>query len=407
MGIMQEEAFVRILTGNGREQHNLEVQVNAIVARGMPYGAYQGRPARIDEESARRMFLQIKDYIKRTGYLPGKYLRPWEHDPGVYGNLNRAEPWWGMEFEIGLRSQAIRADVIEHTWNSWDNVVFDSEGEGTAAVEITFAPQEQSKYLDGTANAVQFMEYLCASGLWMQTADEGVGTHLNISHKGITSENVGMLATSMMRTLAAIPKTCPNGDTRKHMFGRASLYGGFYSRGTGDKYYLEGKLFRTTYDMDQFRRYLKVCEALSKSLAALLPHIPRGFEWRTEIPYVDNLYDVAFNGADPIIKTDLWWGPMDGARGNNHINGRYANDSYKRPTFKDGMVDVYIRACMYNLRLAQIPPEFRPAFDRLAVCGLSSTAEARARQNAIPDIKDYTITQPMPRNAAAQVAVAN
>lgn len=315
MGIVSEDVFVEAV----RRSPTAALQAVRILAYSNAHPPHAAAMA--DRATALRVYGQIKDYITTNGYLPGKYLRPWELDNQLYARLDRTKPWWGFEFETGYKSREDRAAVINHVWDTWNNVVFDSEGEGNAAVEITFAPQESEKFHDGTADAFKFVEYLTNNPRVMQGNGAAVGTHLNFSHPNLTTNNYGRVAQGLQRTVAVLPKNCAEGDTRLHMFGRAALYGGFFCNAAEESCWIEGKLFRTTYDIEVFKRYLKVSEGLTKCLAILCNTATMG----GEIPYVTNLYDVTFSDAQPAIAFAAAM-EIDGTRGNGLLNGPLAMD---------------------------------------------------------------------------------
>lgn len=336
MGIINREVFVDLLVnspvprrddygmhyGVAPGQRSIRAELQA--ATGIEQHKLMGR---IDRESAMQMYDQIRAYIGERGYLRGKYLRPWLIDPGLYGRLDRNEPWWGFEFETGWKDQEARKRAVYHTWDTWDNVAFDSEGEGSA-VEITFAPQELSKYAAGEADAYKFAEFLANSKDTYNGGDARVGTHLNISHPQLVPQNLVQSVAGMNRTLAHLPLKDGKIDVRKLMFGRSALYGGFFN-GQGGAAYTEGKLFRTTYDFEQFRTYLQTCDALTSALTALVNADPAQASVARPTPYVSNLYAVFKGAEEPVIKWSLKHGHhLDGSRGNNLINGALASDQF-------------------------------------------------------------------------------
>lgn len=185
------------------------------------------------------------------------------------------------------------------------------------------------EYLNGTADAVQFIRYLTGNPDVMNTGHNSIGTHINISHPLLTNANINNVVYSMNRTVAALPVTMKGvDDVRKKMFGRTQLYGGFFTNAVDGNVWTEGKLFRTTYDLKEFQGYVKVCEGLTKCLELLCKtdRLKQGIE---TIPYVDNLYEVVYEGAKPVIKYSSFLGTLDGLRRENNINGAYAR---KLPT---------------------------------------------------------------------------
>lgn len=300
-------------------------------------------------ESAARLYDQLCEYVAMRGYYPGKWLRPWEIDAELYNDLDSAQPWWGFEFETGYQSAETRGEIVREVWEKMDNVCFDSEGEGNYRVEITFAPEERSKYLNGTANAYRFMELLDAKRNTHVAKTDAVmvGCHLNVSVPGLGENNFSAITTIMNNSLSALPIHVPGTkrNLRHEFFGRSRLYGGFYGHNSPirtnpdgtpvedsqPKYWLEGKLFRTSYHLDRFKQYLTVCDGLTKCLEFLVTRDPKllnrvsnrsplrmiptgmsadydedGMPLGETRPgnvgaYISNLVDVILKGADPQI----------------------------------------------------------------------------------------------------------
>lgn len=310
-----QEGYIPITYyGNIRRQIELAVGLTAISGVAVP--------AQVDRASAMAVLNTIRNHVAETGRFDSKVLRPWNVDPQLYNELDRSEPWWGWEFETGWRSQESRAEAIRHTWDTWDNVVFDGEGEGGNPVEITFAPQEVSKYLDGTANAYQFAEYLCANRHTYNGGHSYVGTHINISHPDMqTPESTELIMYGMNRTIAHLPVTANGRNVRYDLFGRDRLYAGFYV-GEGPANWVEGKIFRTTYDIAQFRMYIRVATALTKCMSALLRHNTNG-------AFVDNLLEMV---EDETVEPNVVDDKMR-VRGFDSAYGEFVNGALARDVF--------------------------------------------------------------------------
>lgn len=335
MGLVNQEVFVNQLVGSNNERNRTAAARSMrahleYVVRG------HGGDRQYDRESALECFAAIKDYIKQRGYLPGKYLRPWDIDPNLYAGLDRAEPWWGFEFEVGYKSAALRADAIEHCWNTWDNVTFDTEGEGQAPVEITFQPEERSKYVRGESKAQQFMAYMAANKGVQKTDSDRIGTHINMSSPKLNAENHGLVVAALQRTIAHLPMSAPGvRDVRLAMVGRSNFYGSFFANQSGNNVWIEGKLFRTTYDLAQFANYIKTSDCLSRCMEALADVFTNRVEspyTLAKSPFVSNLFEMwQGNNVEPIIDWDINRGGLDGMRGNGHVNGTYARDQFVMP----------------------------------------------------------------------------
>jgi len=333
MGIVSQQRWTELMAaapvqvGDNLPANSLRSQIATAIGVGRDVRA--NWKTRADEASAIEVYEQIKNYIMQNGYFRAKVLRPWEIDNQLYAGLDRAEPWWGFEFETGYTTPANRAAAIAHVWDNYDGVCFDAEGEGQSAVEITFGPQEMSKFADGTAQALRFIQWLDANPQVVYNGGQNnVGTHVNMSHPQLNPENRKMVCGAMNRTLAAIPSMQEGvGNVRQLMFGRNTLYGGFFEQGAGGSVWLEGKLFRTTYTAAVFQRYIRTCEALTKSLKAIVGALDgEDYTWQKEMkaaPYVDNLYEVAFAEAEPVIR----WSTV-AVTAREGINDGYTKDKY-------------------------------------------------------------------------------
>lgn len=316
MGIINTERFVEmyskskpvVLNAAGTSIQNYGSGIIGQVLASCPPTIKNVRPfTNIDRESALQAFEYIRTYIKDNGWVGGKGLRPWFLDGELYKNLDRAEPWWGFEFETGYKSKDARSMVIDHCWDNFEGIAFDSEGEGNAAVEITFAPQERSKFIDGTAQALRFTQFLDANPkLINKTDNANVGTHINMSHPDLNADNLQSVCHGLTRTVGTLPRIVDGeGDIRRKFFGRARLYGGFNAQQQNGSIWIEGKLFRTTYKLAEFQRYVRVCHALTDSMDAIIRELNNADNtWQRTLqlrPYVFNLYEMVEDGAPPQI----------------------------------------------------------------------------------------------------------
>lgn len=253
----------------------------------------------VDRESAVNLLNQMRTRII-NGFQQCKGTRPWNISDVVFTKLDRAQPWWGFEFETGWASGDAYRQAVTHVWDNYEGCMFDGEGEGAHAVEITFCPSEMSTYLDGTAPAYKFIEWISQHPhLTYNGGGNDVGTHLNISHP-----NFGRRPTSPQDIAKFLNRTlhftrAVNGQ-RQILFGRETIYAGFFHNTSGDgrNQWLEFKGFRTTYDLDTFKRYIKTCAALQKVVEKYYEVGSAGVQGKA----VKNLYDVAFNGADPELE---------------------------------------------------------------------------------------------------------
>lgn len=325
MGIVAKDRFVELMKGNNA----LHDQVSGAIGGSRSQQWYRKN----DTASLHICYDAIRDYVKQQGWLAGKYLRPWLIDPKFGEDLDRREVWWGFEFETGYRSREARAEVIHYTWDNYDGVVYDAEGEGNAQVEITFTPQERSKFLDGTAQAVRFLDYLTANPKLVMKGDSvNIGTHLNISSAGMDAGNVNVMTNALNRTVGNLPLSIAgHGNVRLKMFGRDRLYGGFFQHVEGGKAWIEGKLFRTTYTREGFNNYIKTSDAISRALMAIEAALVSKEELASSqrllkaYPYVDNLWEMYRDATvEPVV---MWSKGNVGDRGS--VNNGFNKDSHQ------------------------------------------------------------------------------
>lgn len=255
-----------------------------------------------DRESALEVQAALRNMLVVKQAQLHKQLRPWDVTTKALAHLDRREPWWGFEFETGWASQSARGAALAFTYDHLDGAMYDGEGEGNWQVEITFLPEEQSKYLNGTSTAHKFMQWMTNNPkLVYKGSGNNVGTHLNMSHPAIVSyEQATDLASFLNRTLHHTVKV--NGQ-RKLMFGREQLYAGFFPQYAGGNAWVEFKGYRTAYTIGEFNQYLKSAAALQKCIDLYIEN-PQLCTQKC----VTNLYDVSFNGADPELAK--WNGPL-------------------------------------------------------------------------------------------------
>lgn len=285
-------ALTPVGNGYGDYPYSIQSRINPITHR------YELSATPLNREAAAQMYDDARIYLQANGRFNSKAFRPWEIDDQLYSQLDRSESWWGFEFEQGFSSQKARAEVLGHVWDSWDGVAFDSEGEGRWATEITFTPQERSKFDDGTAMAAEFMQYIGNNPRLMNnTGNSGVGMHFNVSHPEVQ----GLATTRAMSEILNNTLRFTSPPEKDQLFGRARLYGGFYAQAapTGETW-MEGKTFRTTYDSARFAEYLKTCAALNDIIDAVVEHWD-SIGSKTPNLGVDNLTEMVSKGAEPNI----------------------------------------------------------------------------------------------------------
>jgi hypothetical protein len=125
----------------------------------------------------------------------------------------------------------------------------------------------------------------------------------------------------MNTTLAHLPRFVDGVDVRLTLFGRSRLYGGFYAQARPNGTWMEGKLFRTTYAIEQFQSYLRTCRALTKLATAFVEGGTVTSLGRYR--YVTNLYEMVTEDAEPVFSEREYLGVLSSG---DSINGRYSPD---------------------------------------------------------------------------------
>lgn len=246
-----------------------------------------------------------------------KGARPWEL-ADVTQDLDRSQPWIGMEWENGFTSLAKYQQAVDFVWASFHGVTVDAEGPGPWFGEFTFSPANLSDFNAGTTafdGLLNFMHdnnirmplsgsdlermdmdgwvdpnpdpvhgarpspdaYWCRScNTWhgggadptarfYSTADlrRPWGMHVNISMpdmRDASYDDVEYVEERMNDALQRLTE-----KERIKFFGRQP-YGWCYTVGSGDRYWWEFKLFRTTDDKEVIAGYKTVINGLVKML---------------------------------------------------------------------------------------------------------------------------------------------
>lgn len=296
MAIINEQVMQNIYTNRNHPRHGLFLEQLRHTNGYQPF-------VDLTPDGFKRVLKTLRDGLTHNGFFQGKILRPWEFDDNVYAKLDQDAVWWGWEFETGYTTHEERASVVGYTWDNFDNVTFDSEGEGLYPSEITFSPAEDYKFFGKEADAYKFVEYLTENRLGYNGGDNNIGTHINISSPGMRKnrDTISPLVRVLNRTLAATPK-----KYFEELFGRGRLYGGFYEQ----MGWIEGKVFRTTYNVEQFERYVAVAAALSRVIRAAetvhaeTPMLPAPRNRKTGLHkelVCTNFYEIVKNPALPAI----------------------------------------------------------------------------------------------------------
>jgi hypothetical protein len=191
----------------------------------------------------------------------GKGPRPW-NIARVTDDLDKSQPWVGIEYETGFRNHTAYLDGVNELWNNHNNVVMDGEGYGSYYAEITFSPVALSDFNTDQYNVDRLMAVDQERGLLMPyTRDQGTwGMHVNFSTPAIrtnadlASKYADLLCNSQQHMTI---------EQRTECFGR-NPYGQFEYRDDGNTGlgWIEGKLFQTTTDPAAWANYKRVINNL-------------------------------------------------------------------------------------------------------------------------------------------------
>jgi len=253
----------------------------------------------VDVPAAFAMYEQLKERVLNRGYFGGKVFRPYDHTNVTDMGLDPSQPWIGFEFETGYASKDAMRKCLGYCWDSFDNVTFDGEGEGEHFSEVTFAPANLSSFVDQSAPAAQYMKFLSDNReMTYNSGESAIGTHVNISlpvMRGRTQQTAQTLYNiipALNRSLGTL-----SADDNLGFFGRERLYAGFFLNSDNhNNSWFEGKLFRTTYNYDVYKKYIRVSRGLIKAIEALVEANGTGY-------YISNLFDLLSNPdtVEPVI----------------------------------------------------------------------------------------------------------
>lgn len=200
----------------------------------------------------------------------GKGIRPWEIVDTTAG-LDPELPWIGIEFETGFDSSTDYHKVMNHLWKNHHNNAVDYEGCGEYPCEITFCPVDINAFGESSYNMDRLLTWMNAQSI-EQGYDDGdddmeeVGIHVNISTAGMRTDEVkaGYICELLCATLED-----ESVDVGR-FFGRHP-YGYFNVNGNSSngQYWIEGKLFKSTHDMEQWEDY----KITINNMALLVEHL--------------------------------------------------------------------------------------------------------------------------------------
>lgn len=290
MGIVSEEVF----TGWYKSLLKSEIPYR------LPYQMVSGDVPLAKDASV--LYAQIRQFVIDGGTL-GKRMRPWEINANLMKGVDRSEAWWGWEFETGWNTAEALSQVVEFSWDNFDGVTFDGEGEGAHPVEITFIPEVQSSFDAGTSQAQRFMRWVDDNAsLVNNTHHIYIGTHLNLSIPEITDFPDAEAARSFVNRM--LQWTGATKGDRQWLFGREQLYGLAYTQGSETTgVWLELKTFRTPYTCEMFDRFCRVATVITDQLRGFfrLSEEERNKFLSSDMG-VSNLRDIVEHGLEAVTR---------------------------------------------------------------------------------------------------------
>lgn len=266
MGIVSAEELYNYLTDPAESEYEKRARIANINGAGS-YAYFNTPGATIPPSFTMEHVEKFLD-VYHTGIAEGKFpawkaLRPW----GIVdmtSKLDENKPWIGWEIETGWITYEARNRVMARFINENHHVAVDSEGPEYGA-ELTWAPANNGEYegkhplLFVCDVAAEECEYL-----YEHEAYEHVGTHVNVSTP--SSRKLGIVqmdAVVNALNLALVDEF--SFDDFESVFGRGEMYGGFFNQ----RKWIEGKLFNTTYDPVEAKRYMNVASRLAAAIETL------------------------------------------------------------------------------------------------------------------------------------------
>lgn len=203
-----------------------------------------------------------------------KWLRPWQVVPELRNfKAPRGEYAVGVEVEFGFKSYPALKNVIEKIRN-WKYITLDREGPSGCddVLEVTFPPVLYGKF-GYNSQAMRYLRILDSlkDTLYAHGEDEEVGTHINVSLGGHSFKGGNnwdeFLSNSRQSSVSRLLRDMDTDDKYRY-FGR-DPYGYIFTQADGK--YLEFKLFNSTTDHSQLRRYVNIAVSLAQLIAGKEP----------------------------------------------------------------------------------------------------------------------------------------
>lgn len=255
----------------------------------------------IDEKRAEELLrLAFGDALIQK--MPTKENRPWKLVK-LTDKLDPNQAWLGFEFEMGLASETDYRRLVTYVWHEHNWVALDKEGAGSWSPEVTFPPEDASKFTDGTAGIMRLIKWMNEQGIKLIDFDSipngrgvptPVGQHLNVSVPAMRSKKnavaCGILVAHTMWMMSEAK--------HKDLFGRVP-YGLCRGRDEGAGAYCEFKLFKATDNMKTFKKYVIVSQRMADMMQVLCERNKFGDNTANDTPYIENFYEILSGTVSP------------------------------------------------------------------------------------------------------------
>lgn len=256
-------ATVEQIEASLREDSSLELRSQVCHAVGQP--AWSGYVIK-REDIETFLNTSLAGALNRTIF---KGVRPWEI-VDMAAALPKDKAWIGIEYETGFSTKRAYNKVVNYIWNEYNNTALDMEGCGQHPLEITFPPVSIDDFAADTHFINKTVEFFnTTAGLKQDRPDDyqEVGIHCNISTPSYRSaswskrEDVKDVLNTSLGTLS---------DTQLDLVFNRTPYAGFFNREDHNaNTWIEGKLFNSTDDLDEVKKYKLVIARLANLIEVL------------------------------------------------------------------------------------------------------------------------------------------
>jgi hypothetical protein len=219
-------------------------------------------PAIINKSVAKTILKECLDAAleRRQG---NKANRPW-FLVDVTKNLDPTQAWYGWEFEGGYATEEDYKRVIKYFWSRFPYSAIDIEGHGHYSAELTFSPCNEADLDDESFGLMKLTKFINRNKIGTTQWGIGsmVGTHVNIStpaYRALSQEQAYIVASRLGDML----NSGLTYDEKIEFFGRQPYGYAFPQRTSDGKQWIEFKVFNSTTDLDELRKYARTAKRIA------------------------------------------------------------------------------------------------------------------------------------------------